>query len=553
MKKRFVRALIGIFLCGIWSLSAHESTERLRALLKNTQGFIQKAYGVQELSYNKSVKKFLRLCDRLDKDPTVLININDIVRESAVVLDDYKEGDQQCYQAVFFCATAHEVFVLLRDYSSQLIEILTAIDQALVYWHEQAHHPVYYFFHKSPAKWFKKAGQQIEIKKNIKRLQQFKEFYCESLGAATIQRAALDECQDNEALMEWVHKGLHILYDVKKSKRFLLNEQVDIQKHVKILAKGVDTYAFRVEKKLATRELLIPAHRERHWLFYSSMVLTASFALWYSTTHKQRMEQFQKAVAIMRAEMYDDLKRPLIGFKEAFLQDSHGKEFRVAQLWKNLEEEREVFVKQALQFFPPQEFSEVQIGKIKANLIKLKTVDISNRYLSKMNGSKLGKLWNAPDIGAGVLYEISGLKLNMLSLINEVYNELFKNVRGNKFTIAVASSVPLYGIFIGICAGLSKAYSMIFYRWFNALALQTTLKKVNDLFIDVYHEEEISPMIYGNVIYLLTVLKKQVHCVAKHQKADFVRDCDRLASLQKTVPQKVQIIANMRAYYTHLC
>ena len=191
--------------------------------------------------------------------------------------------------------------------------------------------------------------------------------------------------------------------------------------------------------------------------------------------------------------------------------------------------------------------------RIENNLRHFKTVDISDRYLSKMDGNKWSKLWNSPDIGAGIIYEINGLKLNLFSMINEVYNELFKNVRGNKFTIAVASSVPLYGIFIGICAALNKGYTMMFYRWFNALKLQTTIKKIHDLLIATYYQEEVEPSFYGSLMYLLMTLKNQVHCVTKHQKAEFIRDCNQLAQVTMTVQQKIEIIKNMRMYYTYAC
>ncbi len=555
MKNIFMLTLVGIFLAITTHNNAHipAQAHEFELLLKNTQYCIEGEYGRQELKYNIRLKKFFQHCNQLKKSTFPSVSIAQMVALSNDVLGDYQAKSDRCYQQVKNCTAVYGVYGLLGNYSNQCLELLEIIDRSLVYWNEQAHHPVYYFFHKSPLKWFKERHQQVEIKKKIALLQSYKECFCNALGVAIVHRELFAAQQDQDALMAWVHKGLDLISLTKKSKKLLESQSNKELSLIKKMDKIVNNYVSFVEKKLHNEGLLKPSHPERHWIFYSSAALATLLASWYITKHHEQVVNAQKALAIMQSEMAGDLRRPFIGFKEAFLQDSHAKEANVKKVWDNLEQERTIFVKRAMQFFPETEFSSESLDKIRKNLIQLKTSDISDRYLLKMGGGTFSKIWNGPDIGAGIIYEVNGLKLSMLGMINEVYDELFKNVRGNKFTIAVASSVPLYGIFIGLCAGLNKVYGAFFYRWFNALALQTTLKKIKDIFIDVYHLPEVPPAVYGNLIYLVTVLRDQVHCVAKHQKADFIHDCDRLASAHMTAQQKIQIITNMRAYYTHLC
>lgn len=557
MKSFFMLIIVGIFFSvtvshNIACTNANASPQ-LSFFIKEAQQCIEREFGSHELKYNVRLKKLFRFWDQLGDSSTSWIDIPEMMALSQAIADDYSTKNPQCAQIIKKCGLVYGVYGLLRMYSSQCIKLLCTIDQSLLYWHEQAHRPAYYFLHKSPLKWFLETNQEGEIKKKTALLQSYKNDFFHALGVSLVHINNCNAQGDYDAVLDWVSEGLELICLTKKNRAIVLNQPDNNLYLINTLYKTINKYVSSVEKKLHNGGLLIPSHFERHWIFYSSVALGVLFSTWYIANHHEKLVNAQKALAIMRSEMYGDLKRPINGFKEAFLQDSHAKKVQVQKIWENLAKERKNFVKRAMNFFPENEYSAEKLEQIRKNLFELKTADITDRYLLKMNGNKITKMWNAPDIGAGIIYEVNGLKLNMLSIINEVYDELFKNVRGNKFTIAVASSVPLYGIFIGLCAGINKIYSMFFYRWFNALTFKATLKKIKDVLIDVRHEHAISPAVYGNLIYLVTVLKQQVHCIAEHQKGDFIYDCDRLASIHMTIEQKIEIVTNMRAYYTHLC
>jgi hypothetical protein len=220
----------------------------------------------------------------------------------------------------------HALFIkmaclLSMHITKQSIQSLGTIDNHIQFWEYQFHHPTYYFFHKSPLKWFSKEQQLREVRENLAYLRAMQDHFFTTIGSFNRQLAAFNPNMPFDKQCQWIGRYSSLSYHFFEGRDLFEGEKVSLESFFSLLLaqmRGTEQSTKRMQKQLVM--MAPPAHLVRHWIGYLSGATIVGAALWYFHHNQEKVANaLKKAEASMTKTYYDIVRGPLIKIKEALL------------------------------------------------------------------------------------------------------------------------------------------------------------------------------------------------------------------------------------------
>jgi hypothetical protein len=174
--------------------------------------------------------------------------------------------------------------LLIKKLRAEIILSIDILRLRLHYWIQQDAHNVYYFFHKSPLKWFSGLSQHEEIKNSIEQVRIVQEQYYGLLGSVVSRIHSFDSAEDISNQDAWLEDLLVITQHALSIKDTVLPlNEVDSVKRGMIFIRALSEHAQVPELPGA-----YDGHLVRNWMTYSavSMATITALVMGYKNAHK---------------------------------------------------------------------------------------------------------------------------------------------------------------------------------------------------------------------------------------------------------------------------
>ena len=193
--------------------------------------------------------------------------------------DSYQQYEQICSALLL---TVSQVFC--NEMRNQILQALHDIDNLLVYWNYQHNHQVYYFFHKSPAKWIVGKEQHKEIAHNIHKLERKQRELCILLGSLTEHLHSFTAITTTyEDCYTWIEHLFEIATDIKVSAQYNTDESRfdEIAALLELKLKRVGK--FKNDCLVSIARARKPSRFMRNWLLYTTLLTAVGYIVHYNS------------------------------------------------------------------------------------------------------------------------------------------------------------------------------------------------------------------------------------------------------------------------------
>lgn len=254
---------------------------------------------------------------KLDKIFDALLRLSD----TCLYLKD--EGAlccKQLYSAVHLIAALE----LSKKADEVFIESIMMLDKNARYWNEQQAHPYYYFFHRSPTKWFSKTSREAEITLNKKCISDVLHQYEGALGENALLRAEFNDHASLDEQFLWIKR---CCIDISKiCLKNPLHEDAITQENcgqiIKQLYASLNKHKKIVEYRVCGATM--PPHFERNWALYAGLTVAAVSGYLYMRRHPDVIHNSFRATRNFFVKNYTNhLKEPLGGIKKELFIDKN--------------------------------------------------------------------------------------------------------------------------------------------------------------------------------------------------------------------------------------
>jgi hypothetical protein len=497
--------------------------------------------------------------------------------------------------------------VPLYCYTGQvLFDVLKRIDKQIISWEHRAKHPVWYFFHKSPHKWFSIASQGQEIRHQLLQLRRMQKKYFQILGELTAHVGKFDLRVSYDKHHEWLSEFLSIIlhmYDEDMNK-----QQLSASKLALVMTETARRLPKQYQSMLKTLAALqVPGHFEKNWWRYALLGAGATAAgIWL-------YKNYQRVPGMMQSAKQNIWNRlvytPYREVKDAFLGDDiQNNQERIAweqKLDQNLKlinrvlGDREPNTKQLYDLFVtvmnecskknylPQNIDQSAINRAADAMINpalgnaYLALDLlehaMNKSMNEIGTLRNASIWQIPSAATRGINE-TGLYLPLVYLTAQAYKLQFKTLisptkeicqgfarLGNKLINEVERSktqskaifamllcVPTAAVIYGAVKGTNKLVATIKghpeYR-----PIRTALVDIAHILnLCNAHDAEMEAADYGKLIYLVHKLRTEIHQVPTELRRRFLDDIRKLKSITLTAEKKMKVIDLMYKNYAFL-
>lgn len=188
------------------------------------------------------------------------------------------------------CSLLLQVVVTIDQQVRKLIfTLLDRLQRYEVYWQEQQHHQVYYFFHKSPVKWFVGNPQQEEIEQKLTFLHDLQTTLFEFLGNWSVKINSFNEQSSVAQQYVWLVELLSIPYQIIRGQQLSVEHLSNFDKLTPVMKElCIKLERYEEKTRLALKTAQIPNIFVRNWLFLSGSLSLLSYFTYY--VHKNQVD-----------------------------------------------------------------------------------------------------------------------------------------------------------------------------------------------------------------------------------------------------------------------
>lgn len=484
-----------------------------------------------------------------------------------------------------------------------VLDILKHIDKQITSWEHRASHPVSYFFHKSPLKWFSKKSQREEIREALSRLRNLQKKHFQILGELTAHVGRFDTQAPYDKQYEW-------LTDLLSLSLHMYHEEVNKQQLMATKVMMIMTEATRRLPKYyqgtlkTIQQLQVPGHFEKYWLSYALVGAGATAtSIWlfknYQRVPGMMQDAKQNIVNRMFVTPYNAIKDAFFGKERDQVQERPIREIvdEINKIWGKKEidtqEVHRLFIEVMTEcqkegyLNDVQGFNEQTINQAAHDLINAAEGNAQNaidllehamhKSMDKFKALKSARglrgYWDASTRGINETglyvplvhlyaqaYKLKGNALSKPSqeLINaltgrgeRLLDDSERLIKQNRVTAALTTIVPIaltiYGSALGIKKLLAKMHGRPEYR-----PIRHALIEISHI-LNSHKENDIqSAEMEGKFNYYIENLNQQLPQVPADQRRRFFQDVCRLESPTLSAEQKMNSIRLMYNTYDFL-
>lgn len=217
-----------------------------------------------------------------------------------------------------------------------ICETLHRLDSYITYWREQKHHPVTYFFHKNPKKWFIGPKQKKEIEDSLHQLGSIRDDHLRLLARLAEHESLFNPAASLKDQYEWLAKYLSMIFSVCSNRQAKIDgiAQDELIRFEKLLTLVSDMLSLaplhehNVARALGGAKK--PGHFTRNWIAYSGLAIGSIAFMWYARKNQGAFQNW----------LYNDIQQGLTGFYRSVVDN--GQEFYRAMMGKHDEEQEAV-------------------------------------------------------------------------------------------------------------------------------------------------------------------------------------------------------------------
>lgn len=462
----------------------------------------------------------------------------------AVILEKYPESLEtfETFYAMILCKVA---VILNSRVKREILKILTTIDQTMQYWHYQANHPIYYFFHKSPYKWITGPRQSIYIQKKLQALQSWYDHYAYTLGLFVSHLDFLSIKGDGAQRRAWITQYVSIIHLLDKTEwkpdAHYTNTHVEIYLE-QAIQKLMNCPVYCMK---SMKQLFIPSSLERDWVFYGTAACAGIYTARYFNNHPGKLAEWQHKIVTGITNFYiNHLQSPINRMRSALIENSIDKDF-IDGSNKKIKE---------------------SVEKIEQNLPKKGSMDdIKNlwkkfcqSYYKYLRENAIGapeKEFNGQQLIILEQEAIDGFDANMLLVF---INHVIATTRGAKMwtitgELPIKSMVTFLGEIITISA-MAMKYYVGDYSQDGSTVIKETLQRTANILADLERLMLQSKLTFGAVLLLPTIgltycgfkIMKSLIAVMIPQGYDFLTIKRGIDALRRSMVEKTFISKNTR-------
>lgn len=197
--------------------------------------------------------------------------------------NSYKIESEQELLDYFFCAfLAKNMVPLVRSALATIVGILDDLHDLEMYWTKQERHPLRYYFHKSPVKWFSKETQRLEVQHNKLFVHRIMQHYNSVLGQLVYFLHSFDPHVRVDKQYDWMCSLIDIMSLMvgrpqgNKATKNLPNKHFDYLAHAMIhQGRALQQHHKRV--LLCMDQAKKPGHFTRNWIIYACIASLGAY------------------------------------------------------------------------------------------------------------------------------------------------------------------------------------------------------------------------------------------------------------------------------------
>ncbi len=505
------------------------------------------------------------------------------------------------------CAFLVQASVVLGDYTTEmLLDLLAIIDSHLSYWQKMHDYPNYYFFHKSPIKWFVGKGQQQEINDNIRLLSAIQQKYLKVLGALTKHAQQFNDKATIEEHYTWVGQFMpimQVLYIRSNGDVIDYEHTMHTIKHALKNASIYKNYALFCLGKVKP-----PHHFMHNWLKYTMLLIGVGIAYkkrafidawigkeaqnqYKESIHRawheyfinplrgaydtimisQEQKKLNIADGIQEQEVLIERNKKLLAEQkdqvEKYIEDTKGIKIIAASIKKDLQQgqkagrltnEQSEEIWQALQkddIGPFLQYANnlpkvgISLGGIESARIQALS-DYVQFIILNDRQKFLNSIRNIPNHAEGLILNADEVLIVFRKALVHWVDFLDDEFKKHQMTLRFTALIPAMVTGWSLYKLTSKFYTRLTRR--NYGLLRDIVAQVNARLIEFHGD--MNNEYYGKLIYLLHKLKRAAlsQISQKNIKREFLRDIEMLSWYDYTTEEKRLLIDNMRWKYDFL-
>lgn len=475
-----------------------------------------------------------------------------------IVDTDSRHACQQLRAA----AIAKSTEKLLENVYKKCIEIIILLEGHAHYWNNQYKHQNYYFFHRSPLKWFGSTSRKAEIINNKERIENALKNHQKMIGEIAFLASEFNEEASLEELYEWIFRCYSTINSLLPTA--LYDKAVFTQEKCLSVIEQINNF-FHNYKYYTLKNLhnaLMPSHIERNWALYTviTAVVTASF--WYMYNNPNALSDTSTRMSDFCMKNYiNHVKDPILDIKNAFFIKKNDATSAGEQLKKIINND-----------LKPSEESLNQLKKdycavvkdinqtfrlnITLNEIEQKSLALDENYLDSLMQT-IGVHWEKGGIffesywdpfsatskskvankypSLGVLY-VRVLKANGKLLISELAEVAITRMAKMDYDIqeiqqkklnlvlAVVAFLPAAGAIWGMYKGLRSFGGYMLPKGYDDTPIRTYIMKMQDIIDEALYVNkkkelrDIDSYLLGKLFYYAAQLEKEIVRVSKKNR-----------------------------------
>lgn len=288
---------------------------------------IQNSYGLKEASVKPFVDAIHKI-NSFQKNPN-----NDIlshVKKSIEPLKQVASGNQvvtksEAQQQLGMALLLKAALPLGMQTHEIICEMLHKIDNYISYWREQKHHPLSYYFHKNPQKWFSSQKQKHEIEHNLDFLRTVRHDHLRLLAQLAEHESLFNQTASLKDQYEWIAKYLSLISRIchgtqVKIDGIAADESLRFEKLRTLISDMLSkapAHERNVMRTLGGAKK--PGLLVRNWIAYTGLAIGSVALAWYAYTHNNQFHNWMNDVKVGAARNWDSLTGNMHALYDAFM------------------------------------------------------------------------------------------------------------------------------------------------------------------------------------------------------------------------------------------
>lgn len=527
---------------------------------------------------------------RAKNNNSKLLDILEQTQVTLGVIDAQVQHDCRQLRAAIMIRAMKKL--LMRVYKN-CIETLILLEKHAEYWGQQYRHQNYYFFHRSPLKWFSKSSRRSEIVRKKKSIEDAVAMHQKMMGHIALLASEFNAQETVENQYQWINRccsQLEVLLPTVSKMEPITEENC-----LSVINKMYDffgTYEKYFFRKI--NRALMPSHVERNWAFYTiaTAALAASSCYIYQNPHA--LNNAYKKIADFCIKNYmNHVRDPLLDIKNAFFIKKNDAVSAGQQLKKVINDDLRPSQENLEQL--KKDYCSVvtdinQTFKLKLNAkeIEQKAFTLNENYLDDLI-QVMGRYWEKGGVffesywtpltettkskvankcpSLGILYA-RVLKANTKSLLSEV-SEIaitrmdkidfdFQEIQQKKLNLvlAVVAFLPAAGFVWGAYKGIRSFGSYLLPKGYDDTPIKSYTIKMQDLLDDAQYMsdqknfKDLDSQLIGKLFYYADRLEHEIKHISQNSRAILQKLLEKYYASATLEGKKLYLEKILHEYYS---